>query len=143
MKTLPAVFVVDDEEVIRHSFEMFLNVIKVPVRTFVSADEFLAAFNETRNGLVFVDLRMTGMNGLELIKQLRMRKSSLSAVLMTGNGDDTPLKHALDAGAIDMLQKKAIYSRAVEKIASMPIARNMEAVPRLPSNSQPRATLFV
>jgi FixJ family two-component response regulator len=105
MKILPTVFVVDDEAVIRHSFQMYLNIVQIRVRTFSSADEFLAEYNEAWTGLVIADIRMTGMNGLELVKQLCARDSSLTAVLMTGNADELPLKQALDAGAIGLLQK--------------------------------------
>lgn len=105
MKIAPTVYVIDDEEVIRDSFEMFLGIMQIPVRTFTSADEFLAAYDEAWRGIVIADIRMTGMNGLMLAKELSLRKSNLATVLMTGNADDTLMQQALEAGAITLLQK--------------------------------------
>lgn len=105
MSVLPTVFVIDDEEVVRHAFQVFLGVLNVPVRVFSSAHAFLEAFSEDWTGCVFIDLKMPGMDGLGLFENLRRRKTSLSTILMTGNGDEMSLRLALDAGVSATLEK--------------------------------------
>ncbi len=110
----PMVFVVDDDDFVRHSFELLLAALKIPVRTFASADVFLDALPTAATGCVFVDLQMKGLNGLELIRYLRQKGSPLSTVLMTGHGDEVMLGLATEAGAVATLEKPFCVSRLKE-----------------------------
>lgn len=85
MVSTPTVYVVDDEEPIRHAFRALLTTRRVPVEIFSSATEFLSSYRDDWRGCVFADLRMPEQGGAELYRILRKRKSQLYVVLMTGS----------------------------------------------------------
>lgn len=81
------VFVVDDEEPIRRALRLLLQAEGISVRTFASAGEALAALDTERPDCVLTDYHMPGMNGIELIRDVRRRYPSLPLVMMTGTDD--------------------------------------------------------
>lgn len=101
----PAVYVVDDEIVFQHSFEALLATWGIPVRAFSSAEAFLADYQQEWIGCVVVDLRMPGMGGLGLLKELQQRGCSLPALIMTGHGEHELLQQAREYGAVSVLEK--------------------------------------
>lgn len=99
--TSPAtVFVVDDEEPVRHAFEVLLDAWGIPVQTFSSAEAFLQAFSGDSSERLFLDMRMPGMNGAELYKELRRRNAAFSLVLMTGHGSVESVQELLGGEAV-------------------------------------------
>jgi FixJ family two-component response regulator len=106
MKEKPAtVFVVDDDEAVRTSLRLLLKSVGLPVETFASAQEFLDQFDPDRAGCLVLDIRMPGMSGLELQQQLRDRHSIMPIVFITGHGDVPMAVEAMQAGAVDFIQK--------------------------------------
>ena len=101
----PAVFVVDDEVAFQLSLRALLSVWGIRVQTFSSAEEFLDAYRLEWTGCLIVDLRMPGIGGLELLKQLRRRDCSLATLLMTGHGEHELLQQAIEHGAAAVLEK--------------------------------------
>lgn len=101
----PAVFVVDDEVAFQLSLQALLGVWGIRVQTFSSAEEFLGAYRLEWTGCLIVDLRMPGIGGLELLKQLRKRDCSLATLLMTGHGEHELLQQAIEHGAAAVLEK--------------------------------------
>ncbi len=85
MASKPTVYVVDDEEPIRHAFGALLTTRRIPMQIFSSATEFLTAYRDDWCGCVFADLRMPEHGGAELFRILRKRQSQLHVVLMTGS----------------------------------------------------------
>jgi FixJ family two-component response regulator len=85
VKPTSTVFVVDDEEPLRHAFEILLSTQGIAVRTFSSAEAFLQVYRDDWVGCLFTDARMPNMSGLELCRELHNRKTSLTIVLMTGH----------------------------------------------------------
>jgi FixJ family two-component response regulator len=104
MKSTPTVFVVDDEEPIRHAFEAFLNTQGIAVLSFSSAEDFLHSYREDWTGCLFADVQMPDMSGIELIRQLRARNSILPVVLMTGRESTHSLQEVFDE-KISVLEK--------------------------------------
>lgn len=106
MKEKPAtVFVVDDDEAVRTSLRLLLKSVGLPVETYAAAQEFLEQFDPDRAGCLVLDIRMPGMSGLELQQQLNDRHSIMPIVFITGHGDVPMAVEAMQAGAVDFIQK--------------------------------------
>jgi two-component system, LuxR family, response regulator FixJ len=99
------VFVIDDDAAVRDSLSLLLKSVKQPARTFSNADEFLEAFKPDWAGCLVLDVRMPGMGGLELQKELIRRRISLPVIFVTGHGDVEMAVEALQMGGFDFLQK--------------------------------------
>ena len=101
----PTIYVVDDDEAVRNSLQWLIASIDLEVRTYGSAQEFLADFSPEAPGCLVVDVRMPGMSGLELQRQLVDRGSDIPVVVITGHGDVEMAVRAMKAGAFDFIQK--------------------------------------
>jgi two-component system, LuxR family, response regulator FixJ len=101
----PTVFIVDDDAAVRDSLKMLLKSVGQLVETFGSAQEFLDAYKEDRPGCLVLDIRMPGMSGLELQAKLNERHAILPVIFITGHGDVPMAVEAMQAGAVDFIQK--------------------------------------
>jgi FixJ family two-component response regulator len=99
------VAIIDDEIAIRRSLKRLLVSAGLTVLAFESAAEFLASPECEQASCVVSDLRMPGLNGLQLQEALHKRCPHLSVVLITGYGDVRATATAMKAGAIDFLEK--------------------------------------
>ena len=99
------VFLIDDEAGVRQALASMLSTYDFAVEAFASADAFLAAHGNVDGGCVVADVRMPGMSGLDLHRELARRGSPLPVVLVTGHGDIPMAVAALKAGAQDFLEK--------------------------------------
>jgi two-component system, LuxR family, response regulator FixJ len=99
------VYVVDDDDAVRGSLEALLLAKGYAVKTFGSAEEFLAAYTAGTPGCALFDLRMPGMDGLALLEQLRGKGATLPVVMVTGHGDVPLAVRAMKAGASDFVEK--------------------------------------
>lgn len=99
------VFVVDDNCKIREVLQWLFESIEIPVETFTSADHFLENYNPERPGCLITDVRMPGMNGLELLSHLKLKNSQLPVVVITGHGDIPMAVRAIKAGAVNFISK--------------------------------------
>ena len=105
MKDRPTVFIIDDDPDVRDSLSRLVRAASLGVECFDSADAFLAAWREDRPGCLVTDIRMPGMNGLELQERMRSEGPSIPTIVLTGYGDVPGAVRALKGGAIDFLQK--------------------------------------
>lgn len=101
----PRVFVIDDEESVRHSLTWLLNSISLKVEEFSSAQQFLDANISCSYGCLIVDVRMPNMSGLQLQKELLERGFQLPLIFLSAYGDGHMGAQAIKNGAIDFLQK--------------------------------------
>lgn len=99
------VFIVDDDEAVRDSMSMLLDTINLAHRGFCSATEFLDFHDGSQRGCLVLDIRMPGMNGLELQKELNRREILLPIIFMTGHGDIPMAVDAMRNGALDFMRK--------------------------------------
>ena len=99
------VFVVDDDEAVRDSLSMLLGSVGLDVETYGSASEFLESFDPLRQACLVLDVRLPGMSGLELQKELAARGNELPIVFITGHGDVPMAVQAMQRGAVDFLEK--------------------------------------
>lgn len=102
---VPRVFVIDDEESVRHSLTWLLNSISLKVEEFESAQHFLDANISCDYGCLIVDVRMPNMSGLQLQKALLERGFQLPIIFLSAYGDGRMGAQAIKNGAIDFLQK--------------------------------------
>lgn len=101
----PTVFVVDDEAAVRQALRALLSVEGFPVEVFESGEAFLAGLPPRPAGCVLLDLRMPGLSGLDVLRNLRERNVALAVIMITAHGDVPMAVAALKAGAADFLEK--------------------------------------
>jgi FixJ family two-component response regulator len=101
----PTIFIVDDDAAVRDALKLLLRSVGQAVETFGSAQEFLDAYSEDRPGCLVLDIRMPGMSGLELQQKLNEKHSILPIIFISGHGDVPMAVEAMQAGAVDFIQK--------------------------------------
>lgn len=103
----PTVYIVDDQPAVCHALSEMLSVLGYQVETFQSAKQFLdaIALDPNRTGCLVSDVRMPGMDGLELARELSKRGITLPVVLISGHGDVPLAVRAIKAGAQDFIEK--------------------------------------
>ena len=101
----PVIFIIDDQESVRHALAEMLDVFGYAVETFETADAFLGACDPGRAGCIVADVRMPGMSGIELVEELSRRRSALPVVLISGHADVPMAVAAIKAGAEDFIEK--------------------------------------
>ncbi|RJF77935.1 response regulator FixJ [Rhodopseudomonas palustris] len=99
------VYVIDDDQAMRESIDFLLAAADYDVRLFESAAAFLDSLSEIAFGCVLSDVRMPGIDGLDLLKRLKAGRSRLPVVIMTGHGDVPLAVEAMKLGAIDFIEK--------------------------------------
>lgn len=96
---------VDDEPGMLKALGRLLRAKGFAVRTFASAEEFLAGFAEPRLDCAVLDVAMPGLSGLDLQERLKRRGVSLPIIFLTGEGDIPMSVRAIKAGAVNFLTK--------------------------------------
>ena len=99
------VFVVDDDQAMRNSLKWLIESVGLRVKTFDSADVFLAACYPGLAGCLLLDVRMPGMSGLELQAHLTRQEFRMPVIIITGHGDVGMAVQAMKAGAVDFIEK--------------------------------------
>lgn len=112
------VYVVEDDEAVRDSLELLLRSAKKSVKPYSTANAFLADYSEKMAGCIVLDIRMPGMDGMELQKKLNDRHSILPIIFVTGHGDVPLAVDAMKEGAVDFIQKPYREGALIEKIES-------------------------
>lgn len=102
----PMVHVVDDDSALRDSLAFMLETNDIATRLYAGGAELLdAAAKATLNGCILTDVRMPDMNGIELVRQLRVQGVTLPVVVMTGHADVPLAIEAIRAGVQDFIEK--------------------------------------
>ena len=112
----PQVYIVDDDEAVRESLALLLDSMDQNCQSFNSAVDFLNAYSGGMTGCLVLDIRMPGMNGLELQKQLNAGGSILPIIFVTGHGDVPMAVEAMQHGAVDFIQKPYREQDLLDKI---------------------------
>ena len=110
------IHLVDDDAAIRRSVGFMLKTSGYEVRDYESGVELLKSL-PLNSGCVLMDVRMPGMDGLQVQGELADKGISLPVVIMTGHGDVTLAVQAMKAGAVDFIEKpfeKAVLLEAID-----------------------------
>jgi two-component system response regulator FixJ len=99
------VYVIDDDDAMRDSLDFLLDSAGFQVALFESAHNFLGALSSIEFGCVVSDVRMPGIDGIELLKRVKASTSLLPVVIMTGHGDVPLAVEAMKLGAADFVEK--------------------------------------
>ena len=102
MNATKTVLVIDDEAATLTMFRLFLNAYGYSVLTAENGETGLRLVRERRPGIVFTDLKMPGMDGFEVLKQIKKTAPETEVVVITGHGD---MDRALNLDATDFINK--------------------------------------
>ena len=110
------VYVIDDDEAMRDSLNFLLDSAGFEVTLFENAQQFLDMLATLSFGCVISDVRMPGIDGIELLKRLKVLQSPFPIVVMTGHGDVPLAVEAMKLGAVDFLEKPFEDERLIAMI---------------------------
>jgi len=113
----PSISVIDDDATVRDALGSLLDALGYPVRTFASADEFIAGKGIAGTACLITDVQMPGMNGCELMEHLARTGSAIPTILVSAYPHDALRSRALRTGAIAWLDKPVRQERLLESIA--------------------------
>lgn len=112
------VYIIDDDAAMRDSLDFLLGSAGFEVTLFDSAVSFLEALPNLGFGCVVSDVRMPGIDGIDLLKRLKQGHKTLPIVVMTGHGDIPLAVEAMKLGAIDFLEKPFEDERLLNTITA-------------------------
>ena len=101
----PLIVVVDDDDALRNSLDDLLQSVRFRVQGFASAEAFLQAQHAPETACLLLDVRLPGMNGLELQRQMMAANWQIPIIFITSHVDDEARAQALAAGAVAFLYK--------------------------------------
>jgi two-component system response regulator FixJ len=105
MSSKVKVYVIDDDEAMRDSLNFLLDCAGLEVTLFETAQQFLDALPGLDFGCVVSDVRMPGIDGIELLRRMKAAQSKFPILIMTGHGDVPLAVEAMKLGAIDFMEK--------------------------------------
>lgn len=114
----PTVFVVDDEPQMLTLLRVLLADAGYVTETYPSAEEFLAAYDPMRPGCLLLDIRMAGMNGLQLQEALARRNVSIPIIMISAFADVPDIVKAIQGGAVDFLKKPFTEQALLERVGA-------------------------
>jgi FixJ family two-component response regulator len=110
------VFIVDDDDAVRDSLGLLMKSVGLKARVFDSAESFMENYKPADTGCLVLDIRMPGMSGIELQRELSNRKWELPIIFITAHGDIPMAVEAVRNGALDFVQKPFDDKELVGKI---------------------------
>ena len=110
------VFVVEDDRAVRDSHKWLMQSAGMQVVAYGSAEEFLAELRPEHRGCLLLDIRMPGMDGLSLLRQLQEQRPDFSVIISTGHADVPMAIEALKNGALDLLEKPVSDGALLESV---------------------------
>jgi FixJ family two-component response regulator len=119
---VPRISVVDDDDSVRESLRGLLRSVRFGVEVFASAEEFLGSDRLSETDCLILDVRMQGMNGLELQRRLLSIRPGMPVIFISAHGDDELRSRALRGGAVEYLLKpfsEEALLNAVQKALSL------------------------
>lgn len=127
MNALPTVHVIDDDDAVRDAIEMFLANEGLQVRTYPSADGFIAALDTAAPGCVITDVRMPGMSGMELLAEIARLRLAMPVIVVTGHADVSLAVRAMKSGAVDLLEKPFKAADLIDAVwRALEVGRNSQ-----------------
>ncbi|MEQ1601138.1 MAG: response regulator transcription factor [Methylophilaceae bacterium] len=112
------VFIVDDDPAVRDSLTLMIEQENIAAEAFESAEAFLAVCRPECLGCAVIDVRMPGMDGIELQMKMSERGILLPVIFLTGHGDIPMSVRAIKAGAVDFLTKPVTRENLLKCVRS-------------------------
>ena len=112
----PMVYIVEDDEAVRDSIELMMESVGQEAKAYPDAQSFLDDFANTMSGCVVTDVRMPGMNGMDLHRQLNSLGCNMPVIFVTGHGDIQMAVDAMQNGAFDFVTKPYREQELLDKI---------------------------
>lgn len=116
MTTKGMIYVIDDDDAMRDSLNFLLDSSGYSVTLFGDAQRFLEALPGLAFGCIVSDVRMPGIDGIELLKRMKAQHSPFPILIMTGHGDVPLAVEAMKLGAVDFLEKPFEDDRLIAMI---------------------------
>jgi two-component system response regulator FixJ len=110
------VYIVDDDDAMRDSLSFLLGAANFNVKLFETASGFLESLPGLEYGCILSDVRMPGIDGIELLQRLKASRIKFPVIIMTGHGDIRLAVEAMKLGAVDFLEKPFEDDRLVGMI---------------------------
>ena len=117
-----SVLIVDDEKNIRLTLSQALEVLEVETDTAANGEEALAKLKEKEFGLILLDLKMPGMDGMEVLRQVSRIRPDIRIIIITAYGTVESAVEAMKLGAADFIQKpfaaeeiRELVSRVIDR----------------------------
>jgi two-component system, LuxR family, response regulator FixJ len=115
------IYVVDDDSTVCRSIEILVQTMGLSTQSFSNAEQFLNSVTEEPLGCLITDIRMLGMSGLQLLKEISAMKWELPVIVVTGYGDVRLAVESFKAGAFTFLEKpyrdQELWDTIVEALA--------------------------
>ena len=119
MSDVHVVHIVDDEEAIRDSLAWLLKSRGIASHGYASGEAFLDAYAPDMRGIIILDIRMSGMSGIEVLDRLVARGAQQPIVILSGHGDVPAAVAALKMGAVDFLEKPFNDNQLVDRVIEL------------------------
>lgn len=110
------VCIVDDDEPVRDSLCRLFGASGINALGFESGEEFLRNVDPDQVGCDIIDMRMRGMTGIEVLKELATRRINLAPIVITGHGNRFTMENAMKAGAVAYFKKPFDEENLLEKV---------------------------
>jgi FixJ family two-component response regulator len=129
----PVVFVVDDDRSIRDALRSLIASVGLRVQTFPTAQEFLSGQRSDAPGCLILDVRLPGLSGLDLQRELAKAGIAIPIIFITGHGDIPMSVQAMKAGAVEFLTKPFREQQLLDAIQQAIERDRVERVQRIES----------
>ena len=113
------ILVVDDECHICEMMDEFLSLIGFDVLTATDGEHAIRMFEAEKPDIVFLDIKMPGLSGLDVLRRLRALQRTVGIVMLSAFGDEQTIQKAMDAGADYYLQKPMDFPQVKEILAAL------------------------
>ncbi len=116
MEAKPCVFIIDDDEEMRTALRRLLQKEGIETFTYASGREFLSEYNPLRSGCVLLDIKMPGMDGFAVIREMKRLGPTPPIIVLTGHADLNLAIQALDLGAFAFLEKPIASEELIRRV---------------------------
>ena len=118
MPSVPLIVIVDDDDSLRNSLDNLIRSVGFRAQSFSSAEAFLNSNQVHTTACLILDVRLPGMNGLELQHQIVAANWQIPIIFITSHADGDAQARALEAGAVDYLYKPFREEQLLNAIAA-------------------------
>ncbi len=134
------VFIVDDDCAVRDSLMLMIEQENIKVQTYSNAQDFLDTYQNEVYGCAILDIRMPGLDGMQLQQEMNRRNIKLPIIFLTGHGDIPLSVKAVKAGAVDFLTKPVTRESLLSAVHSA-IFESQRLITQLTNGEDARSRL--